>query len=120
MSKIGLVIIDHGSKRREANDMIHDVVKSVQEQNPDIIVSGAHMELAEPTIEDGINKCLQKGAKEIFAQPFMLSPGRHVTKDIPEIVLEIAKKHPSIPIKIGSFLGLNKSIAKIILEEANL
>ena len=106
MSKIGLVIIDHGSKRKEANDMIHDVVKSVQKQNPDIIVSGAHMELAGPTIEDGINECLEKGAKEIYAQPFMLS--------------EVAKKHPNISIKVGSFLGLNKKIADIILEEANL
>ena len=82
VSMKAILIIDHGSRVKAANDMIFDVVDLVQQKNNSVLVVGAHMELASPTIEDGINECIKKGATHIIAQPFMLSPGRHSTKDI--------------------------------------
>ena len=114
-----ILIIDHGSRVKAANDMIFDVVDLVQQKNNSVLVVGAHMELASPTIEDGINECIKKGATHIIAQPFMLSPGRHSTKDIPNIVNEVAKKHPSITIETSSHFGLHSNIADIILDKTN-
>lgn len=118
MVQKALLIIDHGSKRKAANDMIFDVVKLVKSMKPDIIVEGAHMELAEPSIEDGIVACIQKGAVDIVVQPFMLSPGRHSISDIPDMVADIAKKHPDITISVSHHFGVHKKIAEVILERS--
>ena len=120
MKKQALLIIDHGSKRKAANDMIFDVVKIVQSLKPQLLVVGAHMELADPTIEDGINQCINQGATSIVVQPFMLSPGRHSVSDIPNMVKDIAKKHPNISITLGKHFGTHQKIAEIILEQTGL
>lgn len=118
--KKALLIIDHGSKLQAANDMIFDVVKLVQEKNKDIIVVGAHMELADPTIAHGIADCVKRGATHIIAQPFMLSPGRHSTKDIPNLVTQTAKNYPNIIIKTAKHFGLHPKIANILLDQSGL
>ena len=120
MKKTALLIIDHGSKKKAANDMIEDIVALIQKSRPDLIVEGAHMELAEPTIDDGIKACINKGAEKIIAQPFMLSPGRHTTEDIPELVLESAKNHPNIDISTSTHLGTHPLLVNIILERAGI
>jgi sirohydrochlorin ferrochelatase len=117
LMKQALLIIDHGSKLKAANDMIFDVVKLVKERNKNIIVVGAHMELASPTIEDGIAECVKHGATHIIAQPFMLSPGRHSTKDIPNLVATTAKSYPTVKIETASHFGLHPKIVDVILDQ---
>src|SRR3954469_3346037 len=49
-----ILLIDHGSLRSEANEMLGSVQAMVQEMaGPHVLVEYAHMELAEPTIEQG-------------------------------------------------------------------
>tara|TARA_Y100001970_G_C14170873_1_gene824073 strand:- start:787 stop:1152 length:366 start_codon:yes stop_codon:yes gene_type:complete len=120
MNKTALLLIDHGSKKKAANDMINDIVNLIILKKPHVIVVGAHMELASPTIEDGINECIKQGAKNIIAQPFMLSPGRHTTEDIPQMVAKIAKNFPDINISTSSHLGVHPLLVDIILERAGI
>ena len=120
MKKQALLLIDHGSKRKEANDMIFDVVKLLQNLRPELIIVGAHMELASPTIAEGIKTCVNQGATHITAQPFMLSPGRHSTSDIPNLVQEAAKKYPTLTVKTSNHLGIDTKLAELILERAGL
>ena len=119
-TKIALLLIDHGSKRKEANDMIFDVVKMLQHMRPDLIVVGAHMELADPSILDGVKSCVKHGATHIVAQPFMLSPGRHSTSDIPQLVQEAASHFPAVNIKTSTHLGVHEKLGELILERAEL
>ena len=120
MKKQALLIIDHGSKRQEANDMVFDVVDLLQKLRPDLIIVGAHMEIAPPTIKDGIESCVQQGATHIIAQPFMLSPGRHSTTDIPNLVTAASKHYPNIEITTTAHLGVDTKLAELILERAKV
>ena len=52
------------------------------------------MELAEPSIAEGFADCVRAGATEVVAFPYMLSPGKHVTRDIPRLVAEAARGVP--------------------------
>ena len=84
--RTALLLIDHGSKKKAANHMLFDMVKLMRDQRPDLIIYGAHMELACPSIEDGIRYCMGRGATHIIAHPYMLAPGRHASEDIPRMV----------------------------------
>lgn len=87
---------------------------------PNLLVYGAHMELAEPTIEDGIKWCIEKGATHIIGHPYMLSPGRHATEDIPRMMGEIMKNHPGISYDVTDPLGVDSKLVELILHRAGL
>ena len=118
--KKALLIIDHGSKKQEANDMIFDVVDMLKKQKKELIIHAAHMELADPTIADGIKKCIDDDAEHIIAIPYMLSPGRHATRDIPNLVKDAMKDYPHITFEITTHFGVHPKIADIIFEKAQL
>ena len=120
MMKKALIVIDHGSRLKAANDMIFDVVDKLRTQKPDIIIEGCHMELADPDIATTIDLCVNQGATHIIAQPFMLSPGRHSTSDIPNLVQEAATKHPSVKIEVKPHFGLHDAMSNVIFDSAGL
>lgn len=109
--RVGILLIDHGSRNQESNLRLHQFAAMYQAQffddsthnNPMTIVRAAHMEIAEPSIPEAlramIEECNQE-LDEIICHPFFLSPlGRHVSVDIPQIV-EDAKRDLAISIPI--------------------
>lgn len=115
-----LLLVDHGSRRSEANAMLEEVARLLRQKRPDLMIHVAHMELAEPTIAQGVQACVQSGATEIIVHPYMLSPGRHATQDIPQMAQEAAKDYPNITVTTTAPLGLHEKLADVVLERSNL
>ena len=84
--KRAILLVDHGSRRPEANALLEAVAELVAERVPDVIVRCAHMDLAEPDIAAGIAACAAAGADAIVVHPYFLGPGNHTTDDIPRLV----------------------------------
>ena len=121
MSKKALIIVDHGSKLDEANQMLAQIAELLKnkEDTEYEIISYCHMELAEPTIEQAFEECVSKGATEIIVHPYFLAPGRHSTQDIPHMVEEAARNHPEISYVVTDPLGIHEKIIEVILERAS-
>jgi sirohydrochlorin ferrochelatase len=69
--RIGVFVVDHGSRRAESNEMLLEVVQMFQQRSGYTIVEPAHMELAEPTIADRVRplcgpRCGIGGAAPVF------------------------------------------------------
>jgi sirohydrochlorin ferrochelatase len=114
--KVGLVIVDHGSKKAAANDMLLDVAAMFKRVSGAKIVEPAHMELADPTIEQAFDRCVAQGAEMVVVHPYFLSPGRHSTADIPRMTAEAAAKHPGVRFHVTQPLGLDEKIAALMME----
>ena len=116
-----ILIIDHGSRKGEANQMLACVANLVQHLAGDgVIVEYAHMELAEPSIAAGFGRCVARGASEVIAFPYMLSPGRHSTSDIPELVAQAAAAHPRVGFKVTTAFGVHEKLGELILLRAGV
>ena len=113
---IGLVIVDHGSKKAAANDMLLDVAALFKRVSACSIVEPAHMELVDPTIEQAFDRCVAQGATMVVVHPYFLAPGRHSTSDIPRMVAEAAAHHPGIRFHITQPLGLDEKIIALMVE----
>lgn len=116
--KIALLLVDHGSRFQDANDMLACVAGMVKELAGLACVHYAHMELAEPTIEQGFAACVREGAAAVVVHPYFLSPGRHSTTDIPRMVAEAARTFPGVEYCVTAPLGLHPKIGEVILERA--
>ena len=116
-----ILLIDHGSKRAEANVMLECMANLVQAMaGADVVVRAAHMELAEPDIPMGLAACVEAGATEVIAFPYMLSPGRHSTSDIPHLVAQAAAGFPGVTTRMTDAFGVHEKLAELILMRAGL
>ena len=116
-----ILLIDHGSKRAEANEMLACMAILVQAMTgPGVIVEHAHMELAEPDIPAGFAACVARGATEVIAFPYMLSPGRHSTSDIPRLCAEAAARCPGVTHRMTDAFGVHEKLGELILLRAGV
>ena len=115
-----IIIVDHGSRRRESNTMLTVAAERFAAQSSFSIVEPAHMELAEPTIAQAFDRCVARGAKRVVVFPYFLSPGRHWTEDIPALVAEAAKKHSAIEWLVTAPFGLHPGMLDIINDRIRL
>ena len=116
-----ILLIDHGSVRAEANHMLACAANLLQHMVGDtVLVRYAHMELAEPSIAQGVAECVHSGATEVIAFPYMLSPGKHVTRDIPRLVAEAASAFPAVSCRVTPAFGVNEKLAEVIALRAGV
>ena len=116
-----ILLIDHGSRRDAANEMMNCMANLVQAMaGPNVVVRYSHMELAEPSISAGVQACVDAGATELIVFPYMLSPGRHSTGDIPRMVAEAAEPFPELAVRVTSAFGVHEKLAELILGRAGL
>ncbi len=112
-----VLLIDHGSRRSEANALLDEVAGLVKERlGAENIVEAAHMELADPTIAQGFARCVAQGATMVVAHPFMLAPGRHVSEDLPRLVAEAAAPYPAVTFVLAAPLGGHPAVVDAVIE----
>jgi len=101
---------------QDANDLLPQVARMLRSMSDFKIVRFAHMELAEPTIQQAFDACVADGADEVIVHPYFLGPGRHSTSDIPRMVAEAAARHRQVRFRITGPLGIHPKIGELILE----
>ncbi len=114
--KRALLLIDHGSRREDANAILGQVAESIRDRSGFAVVHYAHMEIAEPTIAQGFDACVADGARQIIVHPYFLAPGDHVHDTVPRLVAEAAAKHSSVRWTITEPLGLHQKLCEVVLE----
>lgn len=113
-TELGIIVVDHGSRRSESNEALLDVVRVFRQHTNYHHVEPAHMELAEPSIAQAFDKLVEAGAKFIVVHPYFLLPGRHWAQDIPTLAAEAAKSHPDVGFIVSSPLGIHDLMAQIM------
>ena len=106
--KLAILLIDHGSKREASNQHLQFIAETYQasiiqrdattttaeetstiRSGRETIVRAAHMEIAEPSILTSLRNIITiDKATEIVCVPYFLSPGRHSTVDVPNLIAE--------------------------------
>lgn len=98
---LAVLLVDHGSRRADAHEgltwaggRLEQIL--VARGAPSSIVEIAHMELCAPSIAEGYQRCVQRGATRVLVIPCFLSRGRHVSEDIPAQAAAAAAQFPLV------------------------
>ncbi len=115
--KRALIVVSHGSRREASNEEVKRLAQLLltHQENSFDDVSAAFLELAEPSIPDGIAAAIERGADEVTVLPYFLSAGRHVTQDIPAEVDKACRHKPDAVIRIAPYIGRAPEMAEIVL-----
>lgn len=104
-SALGIVVVDHGSRRAESNAALEKFVERFAVSSGFAIVEPAHMELSEPSIATAVARCVARGAQRIVVCPFFLLPGKHWTGDLPRLAREAVAPFPGVQVMVSAPIG---------------
>ncbi|MGN8157517.1 sirohydrochlorin chelatase [Salinisphaera sp. RV14] len=113
-----LLVVAHGSRRAESNDEVRSLTDRVRTTAGDrfAAIECAFLELAPPSIPDGLEKLIQDGATHVTVLPYFLAAGRHVAEDIPADVAQTRAAHPDVTIEIAPYLGTSDAMPGLLLD----
>jgi len=113
-----LILLAHGSRRKESNEEFRRLSEKVKEQNmPFESVEAAFLELAQPSFEEMVKSLHVKGIQAIAIYPFFLNDGVHVSRDIPNLITQAQTEYPNIEFTLLDYFGKNERFAQIIKED---
>ena len=115
-----LLLVAHGSRRSESNDEIALLADRIEAINEGVYahIRHAFLELAEPDIGTAIDALAALGATAVDVAPYFLSAGRHVSRDVPELIEQSAASHRAINFRILPHIGAIEGMPRLILQNA--
>jgi len=101
-----VLYICHGSRTKEGQK---EAIAFVERLSSSISVPIQHvcfLELCEPNIITGVERCVRDGATTIFAIPLLLLSANHAKRDIPFELEKAKEMFPSVTITYGKPFGV--------------
>jgi len=105
-----ILYIAHGSRVKAGTDQAVAFLQGVQQEVRVSIQEICFLELATPTIAEGITNCVRQGATMIAVMPILLLAAQHAKQDIPREIVEAQKLYPHIQFSYGEPLGIHERI----------
>lgn len=112
--KSAYLVIAHGSRSKESEQAFEEFLQKLKKASPKRFIQGAYLEISEPQVSEGIDLCVEAGAREIFVIPLMFFPGRHVRDDIPALIKEAYEKYPYLTFHYSGPLCEDPALLEII------
>jgi sirohydrochlorin ferrochelatase len=103
--RTAILLIAHGSRQQSANDDLDELATRLKAQGTYPIVESSFLELAEPELKTGGQRCVELGATRVLMIPYFLSAGVHLRRDLTAARDELNRRHPDVLFILGSPLG---------------
>jgi sirohydrochlorin ferrochelatase len=113
--KTAVLVIAHGSRQQAANDDLSELVKRLADQGDYPIVEGCFLELAEPDLPTGGEKCVARGATRVLLIPYFLSAGVHLQRDLTAARDDLGRRHPGVQFRLGPPLGPHPLLDRLVV-----
>jgi sirohydrochlorin ferrochelatase len=114
--RTAILLIAHGSRQRSANDDLRELAARLAEQGVYPIVEASFLELAEPAMIAGGERCVELGASRVLMIPYLLSAGVHLQRDLTAARDELSRRHPEVAFCLGSPLGPHPLLDQLVAE----
>ncbi len=119
MKKNAVLIIAHGSKVKETDDIMKKYQQELVAKMPDTQIEYCYLQLMAPSIEDVIKSLYESGVRNIKAFPFFIFNGNHIKEDIPEVLDTIRTQYPELQITFLENIGYDEKVLNLIIERVN-
>ncbi|MBF2019567.1 MAG: sirohydrochlorin chelatase [Hydrococcus sp. C42_A2020_068] len=108
-----LLAIGHGTRDPQGRQAFLDFVAAYQNLDPSRPVVPCFLELTEPTIQQGVDLCIEKGFTELSALPILLFAARHNKFDVTNELDRARQRHPQLKFYYGRHFGITPSILEL-------
>ncbi|MEB3337832.1 MAG: sirohydrochlorin chelatase [Leptolyngbyaceae bacterium] len=105
-----LLMVGHGTRDAEGRQTFLDFATAYQALDPSRPVVPCFLELTEPSIQEGIEQCVQQGYSEFSVLPILLFAARHNKFDVTNELDRAKQRYPHIQFHYGRHFGITPGI----------
>lgn len=110
--KRGLLIIDRGSREREASEELETICAGIKAKGDYVFTDYCFLEVEPPFIEDGISKCLKEDIDSLTIVPYFLYPGKKVKIAVTDTMK--LQKDTEVKFLITKPMSMHKTLVDIV------
>lgn len=105
-----LLLIGHGTRDDDGRQSLLDFAAAYQEIDRSRPVLPCFLELTGPTIQDGVDQCVEQGYTELSVLPVLLFAARHNKFDVTNELDRARQRHPQVRFHYGRHFGITPGI----------
>lgn len=105
-----LLLIGHGTRDTDGRQSLLDFAAAYQALDPSRPVLPCFLELTEPTIQAGVDRCVELGYTELSVLPILLFAARHNKFDVTNELDRARQRHPQVKFHYGRHFGITPGI----------
>ena len=106
----GLLLFAHGARDPRWAQPFEDVAQRIRDRAPQVRVELSFLEFMTPTLAEGGDALAAAGCTEVDVVPLFLGAGGHVRKDLPDLLNDLAERHPGVVWQLRPAIGEMDSV----------
>ena len=110
--KRGLLLVDRGSREREASEELEVICKKVKAKGNYVSTDFCFLEVIPPYIKDGIAKCLKEDIDSLTIVPYFLYPGRKVKNAVTDVMK--LQKDTKVKFVVTKQMSMHKTLVELV------
>jgi sirohydrochlorin cobaltochelatase len=103
MSSTAVILFAHGAREPEWAHPFESVRDRLRSEG--LRVEPAYLEIIKPSLEDSARALAAEGLKSVAIVPLFLAQGKHLKRQLPELVAALRRNHASIDFRVTPALG---------------
>src|SRR5260370_21854958 len=118
MQRMGILVVGHGSRERGSNVEFEQLLAQLRARRAEFDVRHAYVELAEPSLADGLDAIARCNDRVVVIPCFLFSDG-HVKNVIPLALAAARPKFPGVRFEAARVLGVHPAMAELAFQRAS-
>jgi sirohydrochlorin ferrochelatase len=110
--KRGLLIIDRGSREREASEELEVICSSIKAKGDYVFTDYCFLEVLPPYIEEGIQKSLKQDIESLTIVPYFLYPGKKVKLAVSSVMK--LQKDTDVKFLVTKPMSMHKTLVNLV------
>jgi len=110
--KRGLLLIDRGSREREASEELEKICKQIKKKGDYVFTDYCFLEVEPPFIEDGIKKSLNQKIDALTIVPYFLYPGKKVKLAVSDVMK--FQKDTKVKFVVTKPMSMHKTLIELV------
>lgn len=120
MTETAVLLCGHGSRDPDAVGEFELAAAALRRRLANLApgddFATGYLEFARPTIQEGLGRLVEHGARRIFAIPGMLFAASHVKNDLPWEMNSFMAANPGVEVRFGRDLGIDPKLLEAAAE----
>lgn len=110
--KRGLLLIDRGSREREASEELEKICQEVKAKKDYVFTDFCFLEVEPPFIEDGVEKLLKQDIDSLTIVPYFLYPGKKVKIAVTEVMK--LQKNTNVKFVVTKPMSMHETLIDLV------
>lgn len=110
--KRGVLLIDRGSREKEAKEELNFICKKIKEKGNYVFSDYCFLEVLPPFIEEGVKKCLKQDIEALTIVPYFLYPGKKVKAAVNDVIK--FQSETNVKFVISKPMSMHKTMTELV------